>query len=369
MSSSFSLLERNDAFGPSNSYTKVYKTKSLYKMQFFYRKNILRIVKKSILGSNFIFFYSKHGLFISTLFNILIININLLLFPRLLSNSKSSINSPDETDPNNNMSEKESTPIDNLFNFNLTESANIIYKILIINSIDFMVLSSLLIHYKYKEKKISKYMHKYTQCSIESENRLINKKYNCTITKDGYFNIQINKTKNKTNKSDKCINNSEYFFEYVINFPNIRFLSLYIYKKILLPKEKEIINNIINISNEIEYKYKKKLLIFLIVIISIIAYIPLVNIFGHEERKDFINYFGILVLILYVERNNFFNNKVEQIQRVSLLNMEYVNNGYYIYISNDLISIFYLKEKYRNLESIDNIKNMNEHLLSKFDLI
>lgn len=111
------------------------------------------------------------------------------------------------------------------------------------------------------------------------------------------------------------------------------------------------------------------MLIFLIVIISIITYIPLVNIFAHEEKKDFINYFGILVLILYVERNNFFNNKSEQIQRVSLLNMEYINSGYYIYISNDLISIFYIKEKYRNIDSIDIIKKMNENLLLKFDLI
>ena len=337
-------------------------------MNFFYRKNILRIVKKSILGSNFIYFYSKHGLFISTLFNILIININLLLFPKLLSNSKSNTNSQDDID-NNNINEKESTHIDNFFNFNLNNPASIIYKILIINSIDFMVLSTMLIHYKYKERKINKYMQKYTQCSIESENRLINKKYFCTISKDGNFKIEINKIKNKANKSNKCMKKSEYFFEYVINFPNIRFLSLYLYKKIFLPKEKEIINKIINISNEIEYKYKKKLLIFLIVIISIITYIPLVNIFAHEEKKDFINYFGILVLILYVERNNFFNNKSEQIQRVSLLNMEYINSGYYIYISNDLISIFYIKEKYRNIDSIDIIKKMNENLLLKFDLI
>ena len=341
---SFSLLERNDSLRPLNSYTKVYKTNSLYKMKFFYRKNILRIVKKSLLGSNFIYFYSKHGLFISTLFNILIININLLLFPRLLSNSKSNTNFQEDID-NNNINEKESTHID---------------------SIDFMVLSTMLIHYKYKERKINKYMQKYTQCSIESENRLISKKYFCTITNDGNFKIEINKIKNKANKDMK---RSENFFEYVINFPNIRFLSLYLYKKIFLPKEKEIINKIIDISNEIEYKYKKKLLIFLIVIISIITYIPLVNIFAHEERKDFINYFGILVLILYVERNNFFNNKNEQIQRVSLLNMEYINSGYYIYISNDLISIFYIKEKYRNIESIDNIKKMNENFLHKFDLI
>lgn len=366
---SFSLLERNDFLHPINSYTKVYKTNDLYKMNLFYRKNILRIVKKSLLGSNFIYFYSKHGLFISILFNVLLININLLLFPRLLSN-KSNTNSQEDTDTINiNINESESIHIDKLFNFNMKESPSIIYKILIINSIDFIVLSTMLIHYKYKEKKLSKYMQKYTQISIEPENRLMNKKYNCIITKDGNFSIEINKIKNKGNKSIECMNSSECFFEYVINFPNIRFLSLYIYKKIFLPKEKEIINKIINISNEIEYKYKKKLLVILIVIISIIAYIPLVNIFRQEERKDFINYFGVLLLIIFVERNNFLKNKSEQIQRVSLLNTEYVNNGYYIYISNDLISIFYLKEKYRNLESIDNIKRMNENLLSKFDLI
>ena len=72
--------------------------------------------------------------------------------------------------------------------------------------------------------------------------------------------------------------------------------------------------------------------------------------------------------MLFVERNNFFRNKIEQIERVSLLNKEYINNGYYIYINNDIISIFYIKEKYRKIEFIDKIKQLNEKMLNKFDL-
>ena len=73
--------------------------------------------------------------------------------------------------------------------------------------------------------------------------------------------------------------------------------------------------------------------------------------------------------MLFVERNNFFRNKTEQIQRVSQLNNEYINNGYYIYINNDIISIFFVKEKYRKKEFIDKIKKLNEKILYKFDLI
>ena len=73
--------------------------------------------------------------------------------------------------------------------------------------------------------------------------------------------------------------------------------------------------------------------------------------------------------MLFVERNNFFKNKNEQIQRISFLNNEYINNGYYIYINSEIISIFYVKEKYRSIESIDKIKELNEKILFKSDLI
>ena len=354
---SVAILERNDIYHLLNSYTRAYKTSKLYKMKLNYRKNILRIVKKSLLGTNFIFYYSKHGFFVSAIFNLIIINLNFILFPKLLNKSYTNYLDVDPEIYTQNY---------NLRNFN--NSLYIIFRLFIINLLDLIVISVILIDNKCKQKKINKYMEIYTQCAIEPENKLIKKNFNCVISKDGNFNIEINSTKNKIN-CNSIKTNKNYFFEYVINLPNIRFLSHYIYKRILLPKEKEIINRIVGISNEIEFRYKKKLLSFLLIIVSLIVYIPLKNIFSEEKKKDFLNYFGILILMLFVERNNFFRNKTEQIQRVSQLNNEYINNGYYIYINNDIISIFFVKEKYRKKEFIDKIKKLNEKILYKFDLI
>ena len=354
---SVAILERNDNYHLLNSYTRAYKTSKLYKMKLNYRKNILRIVKKTLLGTNFIFHYSKHGFFVSAIFNIIIINLNFILFPKLLYKSYVNYSDDDLHFFTQNY---------NLRNFN--KSLYIIFRLFIINILDLIVLSVILIDNKCKQKKINKYMEIYTQCAIEPENKLIKKNYNCVISKDGNFNIEINSIKNKNNRN-LMKNDKNYFFEYVINLPNIRFLSHYIYKRILLPKEKEIINRIVGISNEIEFRYKKKLLSFLLIIVSLIVYIPLKNIFSEEKKKDYLNYFGILILMLFVERNNFFRNKTEQIQRVSLLNNEYINNGYYIYINNDIISIFSVKEKFRKKEFIDKIKQLNEKILYKFDLI
>ena len=360
---SVAILERKDNLHLLNSYVRAYKTNKLYKMKIYYRKMILRIVKKSILGTNFIYFYSKHGLFITAIFNMIIINLNFLLFPKLLYNSNPYVTFPEDNEFHN---EAENFPYLKSFNFNKT--FYIIFRLFIINLLDIIVLSFIVFNYNYKQKKINKYMEAYTQCAIGPENKSIRKHYNCNITNDGNFNIEINSSKNI--KLDGFIKyNCNNFFEYVINVPNIRFFSRYIYKKILLPKEIEIINRIVAISNEIEYRYKKKLLRFLLIIVCIIIYIPLKNILFEEKKKDFLNYFGILILMLFVERNNFFKNKTEQIQKVSLLNNEYINNGYYIYINNDMISIFFIKEKYRHIESIEKIRELHDKLLYKFDLL
>ena len=361
---SVAVLERKDNLHLLNSYIRVYETNKLYKMKIYYRKIMLRIVKKSILGTNFIYLYFKHTLFKTALFNMIIINLNLILFPKLLYNSKSNANFSNDKDFQN---ESEIySPNYRLFTFNKT--IYIIFRIFIINILDIFILSVMAINYNYKQKIINKYMEVYTQCAIRRENKLIKKRYYCSISNDGKFNIEIYSTKKIKNKGVDY-NRHKYFFEYVINVPNIRLFSPYAYKKILLPKEIEIINRIATISNEIEYRYKKKLLRFLLIIIFVIIYIPLKNMISEGKNKDFLNYFGILMLILFVERNNFFKNKSEQIEKVASLNNEYINNGYYIYINNYIISIFFIKEKLRNIESIEKIRKLNEKLLNKFDLI
>jgi hypothetical protein len=250
------------------------------------------------------------------------------------------------------------------------KSTDLLFRLCISNIIDISILAVLTINYKYKQKKINKYMVKCTQCAIESENDIMKNKFKCLISEDGNFSIKINLVKNNKNAPIKTVScKNKYFFEYMINFPNVRHASNYIYKKALLPKEKEIINYIMELSNLIELKYKKKLIRFLLMIITILLCIPIIKYFSYEKRLDILNYFGIFSLCLYVQINIILDNKEEQIKSVLLLNNKYINDGYYIYINNHIISLFYLKEEYRNIDSINKVKELNEKFLSTFDLI
>lgn len=362
---SFSILKRKDNINPLNSYLYAYDTKPLYLMESEYRKSILRIVKKSVLGTNFTFWYSKQSAYISAIINFIIINTCFVIFPQLLFHSKDMENIIDEI----LLEEEEMKKSDSSFPFFSKKTSDFVFRLCISNLIDSIMLIVLTLNYRYKEKIINKYMEKYTQCAIEVENKIVENKYNCRLSTDGNFNIIINLTgKEKSLNLNKDYTH-KYFFEYVINFPNLKFASNYLYKKVFLPKEKEIINKIEGISNEIENKYKKKLMNFLFIIITILISIPLFKYDSDDKKLDYLNYLGILVLSLFVQRNIFLSNKNEQIKIVSTLNNEYINDGYFIYINNDIVSIFYLKEEYRNIESIEKIKDLNKILLENIFII
>ena len=352
-------LVRKDRFFPNKSFVKIYDTHSLYKMKDKYRISILRIVKKTLLGTNFCFWYSKHDAIISAALNFIVINICFILFPKFLSKSIPKIQQTKtiSTDENNNIT---------VFSEESNKKTNLFLRILISNILDLGCLSILIFDYKRKQKKISKYMKKYTQCSLISENYKIKKHYNCLISTDDNFNIEVHKSKKISR--DK-LENKNYFFEYVINLPNIRFVTNYLYRKIFLAKEKEIIDKIMIISNEIEYKYKKKLLNFLFLIIGFMLILPFLRLMNEKNNLEFFNYLGILLLSLFVQNDIYSKNKKEQFDRISELNEEYLNDGYFIYINEYMISIFYLKEVYRNVESLENIKQFNENLIHEFELV
>ena len=352
-------LIRKDRYFPNKSFIKIYDTHSLYKMKDKYRISILRIVKKTLLGTNFCFWYSKHDAIISAALNFIIINICFILFPKILSNSKTKVQHTKTiaTDEKNNIS---------VFSEETNKKTNLYLRILISNILDLGCLSIIIFGYKRKQKKISKYMKKYTQCSLKSENYQIKKHYHCLISPDDSFNIEVHKSQKI---SEHKFENKNCFFEYVINLPNIRFVTNYLYKKIFLAKEKEIIDKIMIISNEIEYKYKKKLLNFLFLIIGFMLILPFLRLINGKNKFEFFNYLGILLLSLFVQNDIYSKNKKEQFHRISKLNEEYLNDGYFIYINEYMISIFYLKEEYRNVESLDRIKQFNENLIREFELV
>jgi hypothetical protein len=362
---SFSTLERKDNNYLLNTYLYVYNTRPLYSIESEYRNTILRIVKKSILGTNFSFWYSKHSAFISAIVNFIIINTCFVIFPQILFHSHDIEKLLDE------MEMESEAPTENKpFSFLSKKKTDFVFRLCISNFIDTIILLVLAVNYKYKERKINKYMQKYTQCAIDEENKIIKDKYNCNISNDGKFSIEIYNNYKYNNNNDFKINNcNKKFFEYVINFPNVKFASSYLYKKAFLSKEQEIITKIVAISEEIDNKYRKKLFSFLLIIISILIIIPICKFFSIEKKLDYINYFGILTLSLFVQRNIFLNNKTEQIKYITSLNYEYINDGYYIYINSDMISLFYLKEEYKSIDCIDKIKELNEQFLKANELI
>jgi hypothetical protein len=71
---------------------------------------------------------------------------------------------------------------------------------------------------------------------------------------------------------------------------------------------------------------------------------------------------------LFVQWNIFLTNKKEQINYVNLLNERFIKDGYYIYINNDIISIFYLKKEFQISKDISKIKKLNEKLMKKLEI-
>lgn len=342
---SLTVIQRKDRFFPSQSFSDIYNLKIINYVKPEYKNSLLRIIKKTLLGTNNSFWYSKQGAFISAFFNFLIVNMCFVIFPNFLFQA-----SPEEIH---------------------SKKRSLVIRLIISNLLDIFCVLFLIINYKFKQKKISKYMKEYTQCSINRENSLIKDCLECKITDN--FDIEIFMAKNKKDKNipkyfDNDLIYREYFFEYVINLPNIKYLSHFLYKKLFAPKEKEIINKIIAISNQIETKNKKKLLSLLLFLLVFTIAVPLTGLLQKKQNFDFLKFVGIFALTLFIEREIVINNTKEQIESITNLNNEFINDGYFIYINNYIISLFYVKEKYRDVDSLSQIKNLNERFKMKFDI-
>ena len=351
-------LPRQDKLNRLNSYVNVYNTKLLSSINKKNNINILRIIKKAILGTNFCYWYTKNNLFASAIANFVIINTCFVLFPQIIFNSFNMKKILEDLDNDTKQDEKKTLTLDgNDFLFRLSMS----------NFIDIILFASLALFYRYKEKKINKYMEVYTLYSIKEENDILMKdKIICEITSDD-FDIEIKKSKKKLSLNN-IHNKQEYFFKYVINYPNVKDISHFLYHKIYTQKEKEIINNINAICDEVDYKYKRKLIKFIFIIASIIICFSVFSYISTKKKLDLINYFGIFALFIFVQLNIFFKNKKEQINYVSLLNERYFKDGYFIYINSDIISIFYLKDEYRINADIKTINELNQKFMKKYEI-
>ena len=361
---SYITLPRRDLFSQQNNCFFIYGMQDLSKIDSNLRPIVLRVVKKAILGINLDRLHSSYNSFINTFIRMVFFNIYCLVFNEYPFYPEIFFFNSKKVETNINIKEKNEKENIGGFDFQFV-------RLFIYNFLDIFCLIFLIFRYKYDKKKYNNYMIKYTQCAISPENKILKDFLICEISQEKDCNIDIyskSKIKNK-NKFNEL--NEKIFFEYVINFP-LRNYSYYYkyYNKLLLTKEKQIITNMIQIKNEIDNKSWKKILKFYIMIIFIICYIPIISKFVDIGKTgQIINCFGVLLLIIYFEINNSLKINKEKNEKISSLNNIYINDGYYIHVDNEMTSIFFLKEKFRNIKSLGKIKYYNNKLRNEFEII
>ena len=251
------ILKRKDASGMLKSYKEVYDLSSLSSIEEEYRKIILRIVKKSILGCNYCYSYikNKKKSYES-------VCLSLISLPYNLHNILDSL-----TDFYKEEDEK-----------NLNNGNGWAKYITFAWSIITLVVQMVLIFKEdKKEENMKKYMEIFTQRAINEENEKMKNKYFCEISKDGNFDIIINKINNDNNSQVKY---QSYFSKYVINIPNVDETSLvanHIYSAIFSKMDEEFVVLVMVIFIAIENSNRKKLLKFIQISVIISIIIPLYN--------------------------------------------------------------------------------------------
>ena len=337
------ILKRKDASGMLKSYKEVYDLSPLSSIEEEYRKIILRIVKKSILGCNYCYSYikNKKKSYERVCLSLISLSYNL---HSLLDSLTDFYKGEDEKNLNNGND----------------WAKYITFAWTIITLVQQMVL---IFKEDKKEENMKKYMEIFTQRAINEENEKMKNKYFCEISKDGNFDIIINKINNDNNSQVKY---QSYFSKYVINIPNVDETSLvanHIYSAIFSKMDEEFVVLVMVIFIAIENSNRKKLLKFIQISVIISIIIPLYNFYYPENTIKNLNlYFFITNALLAIYNIFNFNlkNKNQKRAAISLINELFINKGYFINMNDDIISIFALKDEYIFNNNIKRIADINE---------
>jgi hypothetical protein len=144
-------LKRTDKFYQQKSYLNIYNVQDLSKIDSNIKPLLLRVVKKSILGTNFFHFYTKHSLYFSTILNIIMTNLNFFIFPKIFQQTKQ-FSFYFNDDKNNSIETYENNKNINLVN----NTKYMMFDIFIINLIDIIFIFVIVFYFKYKHKKMNR---------------------------------------------------------------------------------------------------------------------------------------------------------------------------------------------------------------------
>ena len=342
------ILVRNREEEIKLNYTKIYdlsKIDTIENISFEEKRNLLITIKKILLSINEYILSSNileiiKYILLSTVIFLSFIIIYCPFYRIYFLDSKKGIN--------------ESSFFQKLYCYFFFEICEIIFR-MIFNNI--------------KKNKIKKIMISYANSIINRNKKdndfniyIDNNTFNIYIMRKTIFNNIFNNINNEEKKS--FINNSKNnFYQYVINYPNVRYYNWD--RKILNEKENEIADNIIKTIKLAEREHVKKYG-YTVIIIWIIYFLSFNSLIKGEKLKCLFYRFIIFIftkIFSYFMSNSFKNNLME---KEEILSKQYISHGYFIILSFTAIQIFKLNEGYANTTlNINEIyKNINKDIVN-----
>lgn len=312
------ILSRNDLWLPNRRINKIYSLSQLGRI--FGKDTAIYfhpIIKKILLCSNYEFWYSNYPMMLSVILNCLLFNILIGCYTF--------------TD-----SDKMKIDMSHMLLMNIPNLISIASFILLLVN-----------NNSHIQREMNHYLNYFIINTpqlqlIQIKENKDNEKY--CISFNINFDLIISQKINSHRRNVIQLHNlprQDHYFEYVINIPNSPF-RIYHYEALLERKEKEIIREMIVYLHNQDLKSKRKRLHFFF-----ISLIWLILLYFQKESITIFVTFAYLIMIgllYYLLQIKHLLLKINQLkQYISEVNKEIINEGYYIDVSEYLISLFAIK--------------------------
>lgn len=365
-------------------YTFPKKPKKVYHLSFlkYFKKDgirniFLRVIKKSLLGANFLVRYNnRHDLISMTIYWI-IMNI-LYCFYYSSSNLYQSTRHKLFSFAGLDYSEEYLNYESRIIEFTSADIYLKFLKIIVVN-IPTMLIGSFYIGMMYlKRKETEQQMLKLINHSIQTERNIlkeimeikINDNFHIDIstdlmnfnkilknqksllklkfTKAKYLDLLFNIPKNKNNSETKGGKRRNKIFEYVINIPKNYTTRKFPFMSFLTEQEKNIIEGIIRYNKGLEIdkklRFTKFLCLNVLLLMNLIA-----NMHKYSWIHNFCFYLCIIILTYFYVKNAEKEKNKKVGTYIKELNEEIMPQNYFLFSNENLICLMYLKEESNSL--------------------
>ena len=331
------ILLRNREEEINLNYTKIYdlsKIDTIENISFQEKRNLLISIKKILLSINEYILSSNileiiRYILLSTIIFLVFVIIYCPIYKIYFLNPEKDLN--------------ESSFFQKLYCYFFLEICEVIFRIVFNHK---------------KTNRVKKVMSYYAKSIInknEDNNFNIyidNNNFNIYIVRKNIFNNIFNKINNKKEKKSLLNDSKNNFYQYVINYPNVRYYKWD--RKILNQKENEIDDNIIQTIKIIEKEHVKKFG-FTVIVVWILYILSFNDLIKGKKLNSLFFRFIIFIFTKVVSYIMSFNFKNSLIEKEEMLSKQYIPHGYFVVLNFTVIQIFKLNEGY-----VDTTLNINE---------